>query len=515
MVRTQELSGMSSRQPFMHTQPRHGEGGYMMIASLLIVMIAISVLGSFAFVANRDNHFKSNFVVGQRLAELARNAHLYAQNLYYATNPPSISLDGAVLPLAAMTPDDFALPQVGGTRFTIEVLGRDAAPINSDTDPATKAGSAYLHLGIRSSGPRPPSDLIALLAGAASRNMSRAGIVDPSIPASDICDGIAGNTVVRWGPEASACLTNAHLGALGFSDVRPGDIIVPAWETALATGKSDRLYRFPQPGRPDLNMMLTRLTMTDNAGLVSGIRNIGAANAQEINASAGRTVISEVVTRPGKTANFTQAVTANTLKVDDTASGMVVTAGSGTIQFNTSNNNSTLNIAGKLSRPNPAAPGSLDINAQNTVRTNILGDTGLDMQLSPVPVPVNAPSNTMTASVKNMTTPISQIKVLKPNGHLAVVGALGTGANGEAQLMPDPLTGKAYVYTAQMTTESTGNTVAKGPTLAKPNPDWTIGGINQTGTMGGQGLGAENFTFNECTGSACPTQLTDPADGGL
>src|SRR5690606_10885453 len=146
-------------------------------------------------------------------------------------------------------PDNIAFDSIGRIALELNIRGRDLAPENG----IAPAASAYLHLKIRPPAgvTRRPTDEVAFLAGAASRGMDRVGIVGTNTGPD--CEGAV--AIVRWGPESTACLNAAQITLIGFTDVQDGDVIVPAWETALSRIGDDVVLRFPQPERPDLNMM--------------------------------------------------------------------------------------------------------------------------------------------------------------------------------------------------------------------------------------------------------------------
>ncbi len=71
--------------------------------------------------------------------------------------------------------------------------------------------------------------------------------------------------VVRWGNAETECLTEDELLNVYFPAARDGDLILPIWETALARAEQRALFRYPQPGRPDLQRMEVALELYDDA----------------------------------------------------------------------------------------------------------------------------------------------------------------------------------------------------------------------------------------------------------
>lgn len=446
---------------------RYSEQGYMLVTVAVLIMVVVSMLSSVVFVSTRQGKFKENYATGERLAALAPMAHAYVQTAHYISGT---TMNGDVVNLMDL-PDNFSFTKLTDTDFSVEVIARNAMPVAIPATPG-KAASAYIHLRIRPKvGMRNPTDTVALQSGANHGGMGRLGFFQTGIPAGDTCDSAA--TVVRWGPEADSCLNQSQSDSL-FTDIQPGDIVVPAWETALAKMDRDAMMRFPQPGRPDLNSMMTDLAMANND--ITAAQNIRSETL--VQRAGGRTSTNNFVVQQGKAIRFNQSVTAaNGLIVNpDTSSGQAMQVDPGVVV--TFNN--AVNIADTLQAG--------AVKAANNITTENIGTATRNLNISQWNAPLNV-------GVKRMTGVPKDIEILGVNGRLAVSGTLDTTAT---------TLRSTDVFAGRLDTSNTA-VFTNGGSLVTINAQ----SLDQKGNAGS--LTAYNINIgNRCDGIACPNNSTIP-----
>lgn len=493
---------------------RNGEGGFLLAGGGVMILIIIALLSSFAFVTSRQGRFQANYAIGQRLGELTTLAHSYAQQTHYRT--PLVNIDNVMIysstaagnPLTP--PDNFRFNNTGNIRYEVEILGRSAAPINGNVSATIKAASAYMHVRIRpavAGAVLSPTDRIALLSGATSRNLSRVGVVDVGLAAGDTCDG-PNPTRVRWGPETSACLNAGHIAALGMTDVQTGDLILPVWETALARGSNDALYRFPQPERPDMNTMNTHLKMaansiTDAGGLLT--ENLVASNSADMMG----TMTIRFKTATGQDSNSRlrlqgPAAANNNLRIyDQTGTNATPLDVSGPSMFRPGTGNS-LNIANTLQEGAPLTVNVVDPIfglARNFMTDTINTKPGSSMLVQPSNKTLIPPTRTTIAAEYLTTAANTGLNIPAANGRFAVGGTLSSDLRGRMQIFPVPVFMPMSIYSAQLVTAPTGTTQITSPT-------WSLGGLDQTGSGT---LSLHGIRTPICDGDPCPDKMTtDP-----
>lgn len=483
---------MQLLSPSHFVDQRPKEGGYMLMGVALFLVLVTFMLGTLSFVTKRNARFQANYAVGEHIAHLANMAHNFAQSQRYTLVSP-MELDGVLLYSSAATaaftpPDGFGFSPLSGTNFIVEVRGSNEAPLAPSL---FQAASAYMHVRIRPDADiqRSSTDDIALMQGANHRGMSRVGRVQG--PNGDLCDG--GQTRVRWGEEASSCLNDTHIGTLGFSDVREGDIIVPAWETALARSEDRAVYRYPQPERPDMNRMATALNMQANP-----ILNAATTSTENINAG-GNVALQDMTVRHNQATGFQDTVTVNNqpMRVYD-QNGVLdpVMNVTGLVEFTAAN----LSVGDTLQ----VGTGTLDVVVANPVYTNELGNVSHALAID-----VRDAANVeVVVQDINPASTINNLVLLNDASRLAVTGNLDTTqfspGNGLIGGVPS-----ANLYGAELLTATGGNTqIVHG----SGNVPWEIGAIDQKNTGS---LGVSSLQIETCLGKACPDNVTDTPDGGL
>jgi hypothetical protein len=491
------LSFLRRKQPEIAINSN--ESGFLLVSATVMIMIVVALLSSASFVATRQSRFDSNFTAGERLGQLAVMAHYYAQREHYG--PAAVNLDGAGNLFRAgflVPPDGFKFASVKDTNFEIEVVGRNASPVNNSVPAAVKAASAYIHVRVRpkNGGTRNATDNVALFAGANSQGMARIGLVQ--LPGSDLCDGAT--TAVRWGAESSSCLNTSQVAAM-FVDAQPGDIIVPAWETALAKNTSNAMYRYKQPERSDLNAMTTALKMGgfsiqavgQDGDLDSGINteNLTAAGTSQL----GNDPTDFMVVRQGSTATFSAPIITNgEFNVSDASAGPTAT---------------NMNVSGSVEFT------SADINIAQTLE----GSTGLVVNsANPIGVPILKNETTLNVAAYtsggvaaiavdkiDAASTITGMEATAPNSRLAISGDL----NAENAVLRSGPSKNLDFYAGQMTTHN-------ATTIANKSGDplnWTVGSLE---SKSGARLTVPQLQLIDCksTQKACPDSITDPPDQG-
>jgi hypothetical protein len=495
------------------------EDGYLLASSAILILVVIAMLGSFAFVMTRDSHFKGNYATGERLAQLAMLSHFYAQEQFYASGT-NLDLEGDLYGGGYLVlPDNFAFAPVANTDFSVEVIGRTKAPVNNSTIDTVKAASAYLHLRIRplNNKNRAPSDVVALEAGANHRGLARIGYYKTGIAAGDTCDGVGNNTAVRWGPEDDACLNDAQIAAMFSPDIKPGDIVIPAWETAVAQINKDAMTRYPQPQRPDISAMSAELHM--------GGHNIINSNA----ATVGRVAQpKDIVVTPDPT--FPVPSTFQSMNVHGTTNfngtGTATVAMQNGLILNTGTGAMTVagpvNLTGNLQIANDLKKTGSDnlaviilspstVNLQTIQQWNPPSSLPSDPSNPPVILIQPASGSTVTVGVSTLSG-VNNLNVTSGTGRLAVAGVFDAVGG----TMQNSGSGPLSLYAAQMlTVDNPAN-----PVVIRNDADnlgWQVGSIVQNTTTGS--LQVNSLIVNvACTStntpSACPNAITGGGTGG-
>lgn len=505
----------SARDVNLPRTGRESEQGYLLVMTGVIILILVFVLSSYSFVLKRDSHYKENYAAGQRFADIVTAAHFFAQQQVYDSSGPG-TVDSQLLNLGL--PDDQVINPIAGTEFEVEVRGADEAPVNSTTPLPIKAASAYVHLKIRTGTgrARAPSDVVAFLAGAASHGMSRVGIVGAA-GSGGLCDANPTGAITRWGPDVSACLTSGLVSALGFTDVQDGDIIVPAWETALARNDLQVVFRYKQPERPDLNAMTTNLAF-DNSALPPGaidclnastncMRGASEVRTADID-STGIATVNNFLVRQGSNANLRHVNTNNTLRVYDQNGSPDVMTVNGAVDLS-----GTTTSVGKTIRPNTG--GTINASSPNPILTNHLGakvasgetpfDTTINLSaMGAAPPAPSAAINGLTGSF------INDVNMTRAGGQFNTTGRIGVvgGTTRFSNNVGTPLN----VFAATITTNNTANI-----TNTTNNLDWSVGSIDQHDSAipdATKRLTVQVITINQsCYGRACPDSINEDLVG--
>jgi hypothetical protein len=249
------------------------EGGYLLIATGFAVMALAGIVSAMSYSTWRETRYQTNYTLGQQFAEAAAIAHNNAQRDFYTTG------GGTSFTVPVAFP---AFPaQMNGIQYTMQAYGVASAPFVS-LAAGDQAASAILLLrpSLISTGQEPlASDMAAFIDGAASRGMKDVAVYGAVIPPDGQACG-AGIAAVRWGNlndyNEAKCMTQLDLDNLGITP-QPGDIIVPAWEVAIARMDQRAVMRFPQPGHPDWMKMATTLTLQPGA-TITRAGNVETAN---------------------------------------------------------------------------------------------------------------------------------------------------------------------------------------------------------------------------------------------
>lgn len=467
------------------------ESGFMLAASGVFILVIIALLSSFAFIANRDSRFKEHYAAGQQAATMIIASHSVAQRIYYEDMNGTGSFDGDEIEYQA-------LPAIKDVEYDVIINASTNSPITSTS--THQAASAYAHIKIRYPAAKPmlPSDMTAFMAGAAQRGLSRIGIVGKNIPAGDSCDSL--DTVVRWGPEDTACLNDNHLGTLAISDVQDGDVIVPVWESALATGSRTAMYRFKQPERPDLNIMQQNLVM--NAFDIESVKDI---NSDTFTAN-DTAQLQELYVRNGGETRFNQATTINAplniLDADATSTTTVLTVNA-PVQFT-----QDMSVAAAINQ-GPSATSRISTTVANPVGVDTLNTLpGAAMNIDPIG------SATLTVAAL-LSTGVPNSLTLDGSGKTLVVGNnLTAGSNTR---IANAVGKQLHLYTGAFTTNTT-SFFSPAVTMTLTGTEttrFTVGAIEQIGLGATKYLQIPRIHTGDCHGRACPDYETETPGGGF
>ncbi len=295
--------------PFVKT--RTAESGFALIFVMLAVGIIGVLLANYQLGKIRNTRYQTYFALGQDFANLARTSHAYAQDIAYydpyvhenrpeeiaftsyldglktskvaAFHKPLIDISGAVtadgqarftmLDMQKTFPGKydgyvdaaFNLDQpIRGIRYEFFAYG-GLLPLRTVKDLQGASALAVLY-GRPAGGPdlRNAADMAAFRAGAAQNGLDRIGIVLPASRRTGlVCHGSP--AIVAWGNSDNDCLTSGEAGSIGMN-LQPYDIVAPAWEAAEKTLVRGVLYRRPQPGIQDANIMYDDLKMDGTMG---------------------------------------------------------------------------------------------------------------------------------------------------------------------------------------------------------------------------------------------------------
>jgi hypothetical protein len=537
---------------------RAEEAGYAMLTVTLLILIFATAISSYSFVFKRNLEYDMNFSAGQRLAEAALFAHSLAQTIYF--DPASIGISSCTRPATPPTSDCTAnggllgpwfcapaissycrieaqaipvtgnaylkLTNIGKIALTLDVRGMERSP---PFGIAHRAPSAYLHLKIRppAGQQRRPADQAAFLAGANKNGLKRVGFVGQH-NAGNMCGGQA--TVVRWGAEAVDCLNQTQITSLGFTDVQDDDVIIPAWETALNPSNDEStlaLMRYPQPMRPDKQIMSKHLTMgltEDASPRKTSVLGINKLNTDTMLADTEANFTGTVLVRQGETTTLNGMAQTND---DFTVSAVNRTPSSSAPSMTVSGvvtlTDSTISVANTLKK----GTGTLRIFAENPVFAERVGliagggeNTVIDRTLVDPLNPASAESTTpTTVAVDDVSgNPITSLDVT--NGNWSISGHTLDGGGAEVPNSLNtttttirPVGAKMDVYAAQVTTHKTGSNPADTGGRIVSN-QWDIGSIDQSGNTPTRYLKVNEIVQvdDKCFGRACPDSIVEPPE---
>lgn len=466
------------------------ESGYMMMGGVIMVLLVSALLGSFAFVNRTTNSQDNNYNAGLRFAELALTAHSVAQGLRYG--PPEnltdyndfTNIDGAL-----NLPDGFNLAHLNAQ---IIVSARDQLPLGG----FSPAASAFVALHF--TGPaRAPTARTSFEAGASKGGMARMAVVvnRGATNNGELCRSMTNGA--RWGPGEFECLTAAEVGQISAA-LEDGDVIAPAWETFLTLAGDNKLMRYPQPERPELNSMQQNLNMND--GTARDITNAGLIRSNNITVNNAMTVQNTMEVH-GAT-SFNGAATANiNLAVQGPALAPVlrVTEGGNSTQFdNGGSGRQRITVAGETNSlslhatdPTNATLASMRADAIQTSQPNTTIDRQDASQVNPTEVLVQH-SGVATGNIIDGNVDVAS-NVDAPQRMIINTASQLTINNAYAGVMD---VGGATNVTTTNTNE------------------WFVGSIEQRGATGR--LRVRNVEVRDaCRGYACPDRIYQPPDGGL
>lgn len=298
------------------------EGGYLLVATGFAVMALAGVVSAMSYSTWRETRYQTNYTLGQQFAEAAVIAHNNAQRDFYTVNANNFTQPDITIPVFPA--------RLNGIDYTMRAIGVSQVPFGAPAN--DQAASALLHLQavIASTGLEPlAADMAAFVDGAASRGMKDVAVFGAVIPPDGaLCHGEA--TVLRWGAldgaDDTKCMSQTDLDNLPAPLVLAnGDIIVPAWEVAIARMDQRAMMRFPQPGHPDWTKMATTLTLQPDA-TITGVGQVQTATANVTGDSAIENITASA------TPIMQQNVTASNVSVSDgTLPSEVTVAGAANI----------------------------------------------------------------------------------------------------------------------------------------------------------------------------------------
>lgn len=499
-----------------HRPPHGDEAGFLLGGAAVMILITIAIASSFNFVFKRDYEYKSNYALGERLAEAAVIAHRFAQRSFYQDDvdlPPV----GNLFTNGMNPPNGMTFTRLGPNTLSLDVRGWNAAPIHSGATASMRAASAYMLLRIRTASGRVrlPSENVALFAGAASLGMVRVGVVGGAAP-GDTCDGAA--TRVRWGTEFTACLNANHITQLGFTDVRDGDIIAPAWDAALAFTDLNAVIRFPQPERSGLNLMQVDLAMngdSDNDGALNrhAINDAGAINGNDFNMRndpvtsipVGTATLNEMQVRQNSATTISGATVTNSTfsVIDQNGDPIAFSLASGDVTFNGNN----FTVGGTMQ-----GTGTLDVTAANAGTITTLNNNLINTTIAPIAGGANptliADAVPATNNMTSLTTGGTRLSI----GATLETDNPGTGFNENVVIRSNVPNGDVPVFAGAMQTSGTA-AIVRFDGAALP---MTARSLEQTGNSTTRFLRVDRLTSNDdCVGRACPDNVDDTPGGGL
>lgn len=465
------------------------ESGFLLGAAGVIVLIIVAMLSSFAFVVKSEGKYQGNYAVGEQLASLANAAHIYAQQQRYDPTGLGLAIENRDIYASGMNVADFFFAPVRETVFSLEIVAKTDTPVAGTMPAAFKAASAYLHLRIRTNNgqPRLPNDTLAFQAGAIHGGLKRVGFYKTNIPTGDTCNGAA--TAVRWGPEDSSCLNDAQADRLiggMFTDLQPGDVIIPAWETSLGRMDQKALLRYPQPGGPNYNSMAAPLNMGNN--------NIVAADVLMV--TAIDPAFPSTLGNLNVTGNVSTNGTVNLQGPANISGGLNVTHPDG------------MNVSGKVTfnRDVIIARDLTNGGSGAQLKATLQGGQTLyisDMRLKKTPTgsAVIAGRNGASADVDTtrLNDDITLIQTTGPSSRLAVAGILDASTS-----VMRPVNGRMDFYTPRLVTSGSGSVQTTSPA------GWTMQTLENKGGV----LNIGTISSPNCYGPGCPNNIDLPPDDG-
>lgn len=255
-------------------QAIHSDSGFLMLTMVALLLLLGAAYTSVAFISKKQFNWDLNYALGQQYAQISNAAHLYVQAVAYdpdyaAHLQRGVFLTGAggggnQVTIAEMIAEGF-LP----AGFTVNKQKYENLEIRIFADRAPRGGAPNsaptafvvidIDVDVAGGRLRTGSDIAAFRAGAASKGLSRLGIPVLTTTAT-ACNG--GTSFVRWGDNPNDCLNQNDLEVIsnvaGYAaTLDQHDAIAPAWEVKTRSEDTNAVYRYPQPGRPDAQIVNT------------------------------------------------------------------------------------------------------------------------------------------------------------------------------------------------------------------------------------------------------------------
>ena len=239
---------------------KDNEAGYLLIGASICLLVIAGLLSSYSFTTSRDLRQNSFEAVGKQLAVLSYAAHIEAQRQVYDLGNP-LSTTPILLPAYTAFFDQFGTNQV---RFTVRVIGLDAAPINATLNQAASA-LVVLRMNMPTGETIRDTDLTAIKEGAAKLGLTDIGVNGDY---ATFCGGE--DAAVVWDMDRpnitpdtldDTCLSATDATTL---NLQVGDLVVPTWRYAWKKFDQRIALRFPLPDQPPVVTFNTNLNLNAN-----------------------------------------------------------------------------------------------------------------------------------------------------------------------------------------------------------------------------------------------------------
>ncbi len=311
--------------------PQKGQGGYMLLSMLAMMLLLTAAYSSLVFVEKKEYNWNFNYALGQQFATISKAAHTYVQNVafdpdYVGHSKRAAFLAGATAGNNLITVNDLIdegfLPanfpaNLGASQNKYQDIQITAFADVVGSPNAAPTAYVVMDIDVDTANDRrrTPADIAAFRVGAASKGLARMGIRPPpevELATPAIPCGVE-TSRVRWGDNPSDCLSDGDIAAITNGVVTvldQNDAIAPAWEIVTEITDQQAVFRYPQPNRPDgqtINIDITldgnNVTDVDYARVTNDMTvagdmtiNLTAANLGSLNVTGDSVLAGNVTT---------------------------------------------------------------------------------------------------------------------------------------------------------------------------------------------------------------------------